>query len=988
MRRAPRAWVAAACLLLAATAGTARVGRAVETYPFTTDPLDAARLRPWGMNARCRDGWVLLNTDHRARPWAGIALQPPAGQAKPPTLTPAWLASGYVRLRVRGLADAYGKAAWPGKLQLRLTGAADRYLQIPRRFYAPGPAGGSDPIRRTALVPMGYLGAKAGSAVTALHLQCVGRPASSFAVADVALVRFARPLKRDTDRAAADVAQPHVTWPTCADLPDSMKLPRNAPLFRDGRFVTADGRRTFLLMPWGRENQRLALGYNDEGKLCGHFSLYDPKTQGFIYEQPLAAESMSRLGFNAYAGSVHPVPFWKAIGYDQPHYGRFGQAEFRRHVAAMGYPFYVDFVCFPWTLGKPAADKAWQPPPGLLHDGSHHWTPYRIIGPGREAWLKMWRLYARRYKDAGARVILYELFNEPAYAATTEDHRAEFVAWLKARYGTLGRVNETWATSYASWDEVRRFKSPRAAGTGVFFDYDEYLGDALAGLVRAGRDAVEEITPSVPAAVQVMGGYALQPREAVFLAKLIPHQRAVLTPTGGGRWTRGVPNERAPANTIDLGIGPAPLANDLLLAMSGGKMIVDNETYLGAGQTRRHLRNRLWRNVLVGMDGCAWFSWSKRGWAWWQGRERLVGEADLFGFSSLIPFARRADAIRGALDFAREMDLVGEYVLPKPWQARPKIALIHSWANARWRTWQPEEPDKTGHYHAAMRYLHWSFDVLPSHLAGGERLGRYELIVAGGIDHVEGQLLGDLAAYVRAGGWLVVAGAAMGRDLYGKDLSGEADRLLGARVGRRVRCEAGSFRLVGLPEVKALPGEVTRAASVLEVAPAGATEVLYSDSQRRPIVLARRLGKGEVVFVAADLRGYPLGKLLAVLRRRAGLAAPTLAIADAKTGQLAGNVLVSRRSYRAHHALLLLNADGFPKRLRLRLRGLEGDWHVSAPLAGRAVPSPGGRPAWQADEIAKAGIPHTLAADDFALLLLTRQPWPKTTLAPPAAPRP
>ena len=186
----------------------------------------------------------------------------------------------------------------------------------------------------------------------------------------------------------------------------------------------------------------------------------------------------------------------------------------------------------------------------------------------------MWRTYARRYKEAGARVIFYELFNEPAYAATTDDHRAEFVAWLKKRYGTVARVRAAWGAAYDSWDAVRRFKSPRDCA-GLFFDYDEYLGDRFADLVRAGCRTIEAVTPGVPAAVQTMGGYVLQPRDGVYPSKLIPAQRAVITPTGGGRWTPGAASPRPGVDTIACPIGPSPLSHDLQLAMAGGKIVAD-----------------------------------------------------------------------------------------------------------------------------------------------------------------------------------------------------------------------------------------------------------------------------------------------------------------------------------------------------------------------------------------------------------------------------
>jgi len=944
-------------------------------------PAPAARVtfRTWNMNRELHEGRILLNTDHKAAPWAGMIFQPKEKAKALLILTPQWISKGFVEFQINGLGDRYGRVGSPCLFQLRLIGCTSRYERIPARFYEGERGIDADASTwQEVLVPIKLFNVKPGGRVTAVGLQCVGRPLSSFGVANVSLVRFEKPLARDAARAEMQVAQPWVAWPAYEELPDTLKLPRNMPLLRNGKFVTKDGRRTFLIMPWGREDQKGALGINAAGKICPDFGLYDKRTQAFIYERPLDARAMSRLGFNCYAGQVDPRPFSNAIGYAGRHGSRLTHEGFLEHVRGMGYPFYVDMVCFPWTLGKPAADKNAKLPPGVLHDGHHHWTPYRIIGKGRDVWLTMWTTYARRYKDAGARVLFYELMNEPAYLATTPDHRGEFVAWLKRRYGTLVRVNGTWGTNYKSWDGVRNFKRVNEC-TGVFFDYDEYLGDRFADLVRAGCEAIEKITPGVAAAVQTMGGYTLQPRHAIYLSKLIPIQRAVLAPTGGGRWTRAIPNAAPRPNTVDYAIGPSPIANDLLLAMAGEKMIVDNEMYLGPGQTRLDMRNRWWRAVIAGIDGAAWFSWSKRGWAWWRGRENILREADLFPFSGLIPFARRAAAIRGVLEFAEEIELVREFVLPKPWGPEPRIGMLYSWANARWRLWEPKLRDRTGNYHAAMRYLHWNFNMVPSHTATPERLAKYELLIAGGMDHIEPELLENLTEFVARGGKLIVADGLMGRDLYGQKL--DPTPLLGVRAKGRRRVSPDSFKVVGLPKLDRLPGEVSRAAALIDIDPVPPTETLWRDTEGRPVVTRRPLGKGEVYFVAADLRGYPLARLLAILRQRVGLPR-SLLITDGRTGQLAPNVLVSRRSQPTHHALLLLNADPFPKLVRIRVIDLAGDWEVSDPLEGRVFQGQPGVLRWRAQAIGKQGILYCIRGNGRGLVLLTRKPWHRTTLMP------
>jgi hypothetical protein len=97
---------------------------------------------------------------------------------------------------------------------------------------------------------------------------------------------------------------------------------------------------------------------------------------------------------------------------------------------------------------------------------------------------------------------------------------------------------------------------------------------------------------------------------------------------------------------------------------------------------------------------------------------------------------------------------------------------------------------------------------------------------------------------------------------------------------------------------------------------------------------------------------------------------------------LAPNVLVSRRSYAEHHALLLRNGDPFGKEVRVALPQLDGEWFVIAPLEGWALQAPSGRAAWTADELAAGSLTHAIEPSGFGLLILTRQPWAKSRLRP------
>jgi len=668
--------------------------------------------------------------------------------------------------------------------------------------------------------------------------------------------------------------------------------------------------------------------------------LYDPKAHGWIYDDLLDAEALCRLGFNSVSVTMPSKPFWDAVGYQ----GKPDAADPERlpeNVKRTRLPFFVDTVCWPWTLGAPAGSpEKTTLPQEAFTTGRHHWVPYRITGPGREAWLKAWRVYAGRYRDAEARVLMFELFNEPAYTDLNPDHRREFAAWLRDRHRSIEALNAAWRTRFASWDEAADIPSEEKLKeiNGRLLDYDEYLAERFTALAAEGVAAVNALLPEALVGVQPMGGYALQPREAVWKHRLAAHETVVLTPTGGGRWSPGAGATKPPAALTDAPMAGAPLENDLLLPLAGSKMIFDNETYL-RGQTARDTRNRLWQHVVAGLDGLTVFSWSKRGWIWWKDRDALVTEADKYPYSALNPLARRTEALRGIHDFAAEVQPLADRILPKPWGPAPCIGLLYSWPQARRWAVEPTARDKTAQYHAALRYSHWNCALVPSDGAlAPDGLSGYEVLIAGGVRVVEPELPARLEAFVRGGGVLLAAEGAMAEDLYGRPLDTAKRLRLG--FGEWLGAQETALKLPATPLAGAFPGAVRRLPDLRPVDAAGGT-VVVATADGRPVVVRRALGRGFVYALGADLAGYPLAKLLAAVLEDAASARGMKAVPDAwrsveartADGALAPNVLVSRRSYPTHHALLLLNRDEYRKSIRLKLPGLTGAWRATEALS-------------------------------------------------------
>jgi len=952
----------------------------LEKIPIAIDgPAKPYRLAPWSIANEWRSGGtdvqgkcLWLNTDWKARPWAGIAFRTAPENSF--TLTEEWLTKGFIRFAVNVGRDRYGNPGGGVRLQLRPEAEGLRYQALRSAFVDRGRGMDEDPgTWQDVLVPLSYwTNLKPGLGVTGLSIQCYLKPDKTFAYDAVEYVRFDAVPDWVRERENAEVCQPHVEWPEFGSLPESLRADRNGLKVVDKAFVDSAGKRTFVINPYCREDARLDVWggtAEDRRDTLPDYGLFSTATHGWLYRNLLTTESLCRLGFNSYSATMPGAPWFKAAGHT-PKRPPIMPPPLAETAARIGLPFFVDTVAWPWTVGAPGVRR--ELTTGLPADaftvGRAHWTPYRIIGAGRDAWLKMWRVYAQRYRNANVPVFGYELMNEPAYLGLTDDHRTEFITWLRTRYGTLEQLNRTWQSSFDSWEDASDFTDDDRVrkNMGRCFDYDEYLSERFTELIRDGVAAVTEILPNTLTGVQTMGGYALSPREAIWKHRFIEHETLVLTPTGGGRWTVGHGARKPPARAVDSPMAGAPLEPELLRSLADRKMIFDNETYL-RGHEAIDVRNRLWEHVMAGLDGLTVFSWSKRGWAWWKDRKAVQIEADKFPYTALNPVARRTASLRGIHDFSAEVQPIASLILPKPWGPVPKIGILYSWAQARRKTYDSNLRDKTAHYYAALKYGHWNIVVVPSNrLHDMISENELDVIVAGGVAVADESTVRELETFVAEGGVLLVGEEALAEDLYGH--TRKTSHLLGVAV--EAQDDQTRER-----DPATLLGDISLQAGVEVVRPNERTRIVLRDSGRRPILTRHPLGKGLVYYQAADLIGYSLAKIcdaaLNDAAREHGKNAVPVSwrlaeITSATSDQMATNVLLSRRSYNTHHAFLLMNRDEYARSVRLRIPGLVGNWSISQPLAETA-PAPS-----SATAIAEEGVYVDMAPGSPAVVLLQR----------------
>lgn len=945
----------------------------------------ASEVRPGGATDTGTCLW--LNDDWKARPWAAITL----GGGEPLTITREWYDKGFLRFLVNSTVTQYNQPVGNLRFQLFLGEVGYQTREIVRPQHIQRGRGLDEDATswQEVMFPLNqFRDLQVGDVIQALTIQTRWQNEIAFGLDEVGLVRYEELPAWFVEMRQQKVLQPDVEWPAADLLPESLRADRHPPRVVDGQFVDADGRRVFILNPYVREVAEHDLWGNPDGrKRPPTHGLYDEERHGWIYNELLTAESLVRLGFNSLSVTMPPQPWYEHLGYSprDPRELRAVDPVAEVHplpdlVERVQVPFHIDMVFWPWTVGRPALEGFF--PEELLTRGRHHWMDLRILGPARQLWMDLWRLNAERYAQAGAKVLTYELLNEPAYLSYSEDHLAEFAVWLKERYGGVEAVNAAWGTRFHSVEEASNAAEsddhPRILGR--YLDYDEYMAHRFRDFIREGVELVAGILPGTLVGLQPLGAYVQGPREGVWPFLLAEVTPLIMTTTDGGSWTTGHGAAARPASTILTPIAEAPLEDELLLSIAGNKMIYDNEVNL-EGQTRPETFSNLWRRVLVGADGLSIFSWSKRGWDWYGDRATIEALAERYPYSILNPAARRTESIRGLLDFTASLQPIAGDILPKPWGPEPKIAYLYSWHDARRRVLEPSRVDKRGAYFAALRYSHWNMAVVPSDqaLADGA-LDRFAVVVMPATVNVEPELPSILHRFVERGGILLVGEDLFAHDIHGRPL--ENSGFTGIHDTRPGREPAG--RLVGAkaqaPDL--LPGPVTSTRPSRQPQLAPDVTVLMQDATGAPVLTSRRLGKGLVYYQGADVIGYPLAHILwsGLLDAAAQKGLPSVPdtwrsaeLTDTRTGELATNVLVSRRSYDAagRHGLILLNRDGFPKTVRIRIPLPDGTYRVEHAVGDGEYPAMLPETATSA-EVRGRGLVVTLRPSDPSVIILRR----------------
>lgn len=464
------------------------------------------------------------------------------------------------------------------------------------------------------------------------------------------------------------------------------------------------------------------------------------------------------------------------------------------------------------------------------------------------------RLADRFGHDAG--VIAWQIDNEYEDESYDPATRAQFQAWLKARYGTLDTLNARWTTAYWSqtyqdWSQIP-FPTERGANPGLMLAWKEFITDTWRSYQGNQLDILKA---------------RIDPRQRVTTNFLGEHDRfdhyKVFGDLDFASW-----DEYVGTGHLD------PIYAGFMHDMARGVLRQNfwvmetqpgqvNWAAINNSLDKGEDRALTWNAVGHGADALGY----------WQWRSALNGQEQYHG-ALLGPDGTPApiynEVAQVGAEFAEAAPaLAGTTVVSE-------VAILQDYPS-RWAIdWQRHHRDydplaAVRAYYPALHAIARSVDVV----SDTAPLSRYRLVVAPALNLITSEAAANLIAYVRSGGHLVLGPRSGMKD---EDNSFQVQRqpgpladLLGARVAQ----------FYALDEVVPVGGDWGAASSriwadMLEVrAPDVQVLMRYGVSNGwldgQPAVVTRNVGRGRITYIGADLDADGLKHAVGWMTRVSGV---------------------------------------------------------------------------------------------------------------------
>jgi beta-galactosidase len=451
-------------------------------------------------------------------------------------------------------------------------------------------------------------------------------------------------------------------------------------------------------------------------------------------------------------------------------------------------------------------------------------------------------------------VIGWQIGNEPSDESYDAEAKAAWVAWLKARYGTLDRLNDAWTTqywsqTYSDWEQVP-FSSDKA-NPGWMLEVKRFITSQWVDFHRNQRDAIRaQVAPSQFVTVN-FGGLGWANRFDRYAANRDLDFTSWDNYVGSGH----LKPDRNGA-THDLVRGWKRRNFWVMEIQPGYVNWAGVSNMLHPGETRR----MAWQAIGHGADGILYWQWRNAR----NGQETLHGA--LLGQDG-TPLPIYAEVQQIGREMAKATPLIaGTHPVSD-------VAILHDYPS-RWAIdFQPHHRDYDQievllDYYRPLKDAHGVVDIVE---AAAAPLAGYKLVVAPSLNVISEATAKRLADYVRGGGQLILGPRSGMKDEFNRlELQrqpGPLAELLGGRVEQYYALDEA---------VEAGGGKATIWAEDLSIsAPDVQVLLRYGKANGwldgKPAAISRKIGKGRITYVGALVDDMVIKTLIDEALRDAGV---------------------------------------------------------------------------------------------------------------------
>ena len=500
---------------------------------------------------------------------------------------------------------------------------------------------------------------------------------------------------------------------------------------------------------------------------------------------------------------------------------------------------------------------------------------------------------AQRYGD-DPRVIGWQIDNEIGPPSFDDEVRAQWSAWLEARYGNIGELNARWSTAY--WSQTyQRFDQVPLRATGqhnpaLLLDFKRFVTDVWTDYVETQVEAIREHA----------GNDQWVTTNTMYWNNGFDHPKLHRN-LDMASWDNYIPDGRPDwlnnGAQHDLVRGYKQRNFWVMETQAGHVDWVRVNRALDPGQ----VREMGWQAVGHGADGLLY----------WQWRSALNGQEQYYGVLAGPggePTYIFDEIARTGAEFERAAPVLAGTT------PRSEVAMLFSydsrWAIDNQRHHRDYEPiDAFMEYYRPLRTLAQAVDIVPVDAP----LDAYRLVVAPHLNVLAASDAARLEAYVRRGGCLVLGARSGMKDEFNALHTARQPGPLVAALGACVEQFYALDEAVGVSGALG-PGEARIWGEMLRPLAAD-TEVLMRFSHPggwldgEPAMVTRNLGEGAISYVGAWL---DVGLMRAWATRALEQAGVAPLVAD-----ISDDVEVAERVGDGRRVLILINHADSPRQVVL-----------------------------------------------------------------------